>query len=210
MGLDKQGPLTGHQQETYSQPNRYREEVSGKRADYVNAAAAKTNVGPREFGGEHPGGPQVMPPKPSNRGYEDKHDLLHYTENQHTDPRSRLPPPPRPPRGVVAEAIAGGDQAPDSYSEEPKGLPKRHPGPERLTRGKGVDGRGHDCDGRQIATSLVDEVIFGRANFRGQISLAQHGARTYGINPSNCEGSTGIMSDLADGAAASVEPVISE
>ncbi len=30
--------------------------------------------------------------------------------------------------------------------------------------------------GRQLATSLVDEVIFGRSNFQGKITVANNGA----------------------------------
>ena len=64
----------------------------------------------------------------------------------------------------------------NSYSVEPRGLPRRHPGPERLKRGMGVDGAGHDHHGRQLATSLVDEVIFGRSPMQGKMALANHGA----------------------------------
>ena len=40
---------------------------------------------------------------------------------------------------------------------------------------------GHDHMGRQLATSLVDEVIFGRANFKGNMPLAGNGAN-FNIN----------------------------
>lgn len=174
--FNRQGPLTENQQPTYSVPNPYQEEVSGKRADYAHMPAVQTNVGTREFGGEAPPGyAHFVPPRPSIRGYSDHGDLLHYTENDQIAPHLRAVAPPRS-LGPVEEAINGGDIAPNMYSEEPRGLPRRHPGPERLRRGRGVDGQGHDHQGRQLATTLVDEVIFGRANFQGKLSLAQNGA----------------------------------
>ena len=71
----------------------------------------------------------------------------------------------------------------NSYSPDPKGLPKRHPGPERLSRSKGVDGTGQDHNGRQMATSLVDEVIFGRSPFHGKICQGNIGGN-FTINQS--------------------------
>lgn len=162
-------------------PTRYVAEVQGKRSVHGGQMppealrAAHTAVGPRELGGsateDHPDEP-IKPAGPKG-GYADHQDLLHYNEFD----RARLPaaPPPAVP-SVVAEAINGGQVAPNAYSPEPRGLPKRHPGPERLKRGRGVDGRGHDHQGRQLATSLVDEVIFGRQNFQGKIPLANNGA----------------------------------
>ena len=73
-----------------------------------------------------------------------------------------------------------GEVAPNAYSDEPSGLPKRHPGPERLTRGRGVDGRGHDHQGRQLATSLADEALYGRSKFDGKMPLGNNGAN-FGI-----------------------------
>ena len=71
---------------------------------------------------------------------------------------------------------SGGDVPSDAFSPDPKGLPKRHPGPAKINRGRGVDGRGTDHQGRQLATSLVDEVIFGRSPMQGKLPLANNGA----------------------------------
>ena len=162
-------------------PTRYKAEVQGKRSVHGGnmppeaLRAAHTAVGPRELGGsateEHPNDPpRQAGPK---GGYPDHGDLLHYNEFD----RAHLPPPPPlAAPSATAEAINGGPVAPNAYSVEPRGLPKRHPGPERLKRGRGIDGMGHDHNGRQLATSLVDEVIFGRQNFQGKIPLANHGA----------------------------------
>ena len=175
-------PLTNNRQGyAHSEPTRYSQEPNGKRSVHGGQMppealrAALTQVGPRELGGavsaQYPDDPQ---PQPGPRGgYADKHDLLHYDEFE----RGRLPAPPPPQlHSDVGEAINGSAVASDAYSVEPRGLPKRHPGPERLKRGRGIDGRGNDHLGRQLATSLVDEVIFGRQNFQGKINLANNGA----------------------------------
>ena len=161
---------------SHAEPVRYTQAVEGKRSVHSglmpNVRAAHTSVGPREMGGSatvtHPDEVASQDKGPKG-GYPDHKDLLQYDEFT----RDRLPPPPPPlPYSVVGEAINGGQVAPNAYSAEPSGLPKRHPGPERLKRGRGVDGLGHDHQGRQLATSLVDEVIFGRQNFQGKIPQA--------------------------------------
>lgn len=161
---------------SHAEPVRYTQAVEGKRSVHSglmpNVRAAHTSVGPRELGGSatvtHPDEVASQDKGPKG-GYPDHKDLLQYDEFT----RDRLPPPPPPlPYSVVGEAINGGQVAPNAYSAEPSGLPKRHPGPERLKRGRGVDGLGHDHQGRQLATSLVDEVIFGRQNFQGKIPQA--------------------------------------
>ena len=40
----------------------------------------------------------------------------------------------------------------------------------------GIDGKGHDHMGRQLATSLVDEVVYGRSPLRGKLYIQNHGA----------------------------------
>jgi hypothetical protein len=153
--------------------------VYGGKMPYEALRAAKTSIGPEELGGA--GAPTASPVRsqPSARGYEDHSDMLHYSE--HADDLARdgraynaVQPPPRHP-SAVAESMTC-DVAPSTVSNEPKGLPKRHPGAERLRRGRGVDGEGHDHLGRQLATSLVDEAIFQRSAMHGKIPLANQGA----------------------------------
>ena len=181
--FDKQGPLFGRARETQSEPSYYVAEVSGKRGAYQMPEAQRAvrmNIGRRELGGpETREEPNPPPPKIIGKYYEDHDNLLHYNDREaclRNPSIGEFPPPPPPlPHSVVAEAIAGGEQPPTTYSAEP-GLPKRHPGPERLVRGRGVDGAGRDYRGRQLATSLVDEVIFGRSNYQGKMNLANNGA----------------------------------
>jgi|LauGreStaDraftv2_3_1035109.scaffolds.fasta_scaffold40666_1 hypothetical protein len=161
----------------------------GKRA-ITDTRAARTTVGARELGGmataEQPNPP---PPQVKARKYEDHPGLLHYSETpdcaqgyaQNNDgqyyshPAYSQPPPP-PHISQVQQAMAPGDVPPDAHSDEPKGLPKRHPGPERLRRGRGVDGHGNDHFGRQLATSVVDEVVFDRSPMKGYMPLKEPGA----------------------------------
>lgn len=133
--------------------------------------------------------PNPPPPQVKARKYEDHPGLLHYSETpdcaqgyaQNNDgqyyshPAYSQPPPP-PHISQVQQAMAPGDVPPDAHSDEPKGLPKRHPGPERLRRGRGVDGHGNDHFGRQLATSVVDEVVFDRSPMKGYMPLKEPGA----------------------------------
>lgn len=83
------------------------------------------------------------------------------------------------PRGADL-AINGPQVPPDAPSALPMYIPKKHPGPTNLQhqrqRGMGIDGKGHDHMGRQLATSLVDEVVYGRSPLRGKLYIQNHGA----------------------------------
>jgi len=155
----------------------------GKRA-IPESKASQTNVGPRELGGEATAmNPNPPPPREKAKPYADHGDLLHYTE--HGD-RHRLPPssyapydlgaPPPRHQTQVEQGMTHGAVPPHQHSDEPRGLPRRHPGPERLRRGRGIDGEGHDHNGRQIATSLVDEAVFNRSPMKGQMNHREPGA----------------------------------
>ena len=143
------------------------------------AAAARTFVSAAELGGQLPPEARGDPPPPRfapRGGYADHAELLHYTENADQPTSARAPPPPPRHHSEIAATIASGPVDPTARSAEPRGLPKRHPGPERLKRGAGINGAGCDHQGRQLATSLVDEVTFGRANYRGKMQLASNNA----------------------------------
>ena len=96
-------------------------------------------------------------PKPRAGFYQDQRGMLEYTEFADAPPAVNRSPPRHV--SAVGHAMTHGNIPPNAPSDEPKGLPKRHPGPERLRRGRGVDGNGHDHQGRQLATSLVDEMV---------------------------------------------------
>ena len=156
--------------------------AEGKRA-LGGARAAQTNVGPRELGGAedpaHPDLPDQRFYHGTERKYADHRDMLHYQEHAdggHIQPSAFS----RAPSGV-GQAMNFGDVPPSACSDEPRGLPKRHPGPERLRRGRGVDGEGHDHRGRQLATSLVDEVVFNRSPIKGVMPLGAQGVN-FSIN----------------------------
>jgi hypothetical protein len=180
-----QHPVTRVGSQINAQPTVYSEVVEGKRSVHggqmpVEALrAAQTHVGPRELGGpasvEHPDLPARIAAQPK---FPDHKEMLSYTEHAEAQMRNMPRPSPPPPRqrSLVGETVNGGQVDPTAYSHEPAGLPKRHPGPERLKRGMGIDGAGHDHRGRQLATSLVDEVIFGRSNYQGKIALGNNGA----------------------------------
>ena len=179
--FNKEGPQTGTAAVTGQYVTTYVPPNEGKAP--TKSRAQLTNVDARELGGEASdaekyamrvaAAERVHKPK---GGYHDHAEMMHYTENGDMPHGARAPPPPPPRYSAVNEAMNGGDVDPQAYSPEPRGLPKRHPGPDRLKRGRGIDGTGQDHQGRQLATSLVDEVIFGRANFRGQMALANNGA----------------------------------
>ena len=181
-------PVTRQQHLVHVEPSIHAAQAEGKRSVYSGLMpaealkAVQSQIGPRELGGDataqHPNAP---PPPPDPKKALDNKEMLHYAEHADADRRVARPRPPPVPYSAVGESINGGEVAPDAYSAEPRGLPRRHPGPERLKRGKGVDGQGHDHQGRQLATSLVDEVIFGRANFQGRIPLANNGVN-FGLN----------------------------
>ena len=175
-------------QDPNSQPALLHESHEGKRS--VNSGlmpeealrAARTNVGPQELGGDAGPAPHGGPPPAARAprgGYADHADLLHYTERR-DGVHGGGPLPPRV-ESEVARAMEHGMVPPSAYSEEPRGLPRRHPGAERLRRGRGVDGEGRDHHGRQLATSLVDEAVFGRSPMKGQIAMQNNGAN-FGIN----------------------------
>lgn len=181
--FDKQGPLSGKEYEINLVPNTHEVPPQGKRSAYGGLMpeealrAVKTHVGLREFGGQ-PSLAEMQEQFPMNRERKisKNYDMLEYVDYANADPRNRPPPPPPRPHSDVFISINGGEVPSYTHSDEPKGLPKRHPGPQRLLRGRGVDGAGFDHQGRQLATTLVDEVIFGRTNFQGKISLANNGA----------------------------------
>ena len=81
--------------------------------------------------------------------------------------------------GFYQKDVSG--NVPNGEGDVLQGLPRRHPGPQRLQRGMGVDGQGHDHQGRQIATSMVDEVIFSRAPATGKMHHLSPGAN-FGID----------------------------
>jgi len=176
-------------QDVQSQPPATREHIEGKRSVHSGLMpeealrAARTTVGRRELGGD---ADAAYPDPPSNRlpptlsGYADHDELLHYTEYKdkvHHSNEAR----PSPQLDQVGQTMMQGTVDPHAHSDEPRGLPKRHPGAERLRRGGGVDGLGRDHQGRQLATSLVDEVIFGRSNMQGKVALTDNRAN-FGVN----------------------------
>ena len=153
--------------------------VQGGKRPVHGAAAARTVVSAAELGGQLPpedGSGAPPPPFVSRSGYADQAELLHYTEYVDQPPSERAAAPPPRHHSEIATTIASGPVDPTAHSSEPSGLPKRHPGPERLKRGGGINGTGTDHQGRQLATSLVDEVTFGRANYRGKLQLASNNA----------------------------------
>ena len=147
---------------------------AGGKKSIHDAKAAMTQITSEELGGmpevpyEHP----VYAPKGH---YADNKQMLEYMEYADV-PHDQMPHSPGIKKTAVGQAMTFGDVAPNAVSQEPKGLPRRHPGPDRLRRGRGVDGMGHDHHGRQLATSLVDEAVFGRSKMDGRIAMQNNGA----------------------------------
>mmetsp|Transcript_25523 Transcript_25523/g.63163 ORF Transcript_25523/g.63163 Transcript_25523/m.63163 type:complete len:95 (-) Transcript_25523:349-633(-) len=69
--------------------------------------------------------------------------------------------------GYYSPSKGGCSPGGDGYALH--GLPRRHPGAHRLQYGRAEDGQAYDRQGRQIATSMVDEVIFNRSPANGKL-----------------------------------------
>ena len=73
--------------------------------------------------------------------YADNKQLLDSMEYADV-PHDQMPHSPGIKKTAVGQAMTFGDVAPNAVSQEPKGLPRRHPGPDRLA-GLGGPGPEH-------------------------------------------------------------------
>ena len=84
------------------------------------------------------------------------------------------------PASVLSRAatsiFSGGSANERLRSDDGSPLPRRGAGMHRKdSRALGVDGHGHDCLGRQLATTLVDEIVFGRSPKTGTVPVGAAG-----------------------------------